>query len=152
MIHIESKNKIDSVVIKETLYIGAWVLIFSAIMEAVFLAIGKWDYTVLLGSLLGSATAAGNFLLVGLMIQKALAQTEKQAKNTVRLSQGGRLLLQGVILVLAAVLPCFNIWAAAIPLLIPRVAVSIRSIQEAKKNPSPDRPAIGWEDEDDEDD
>ena len=80
---------------------------------------------------------------------KAVTQAEKQAKNTVRFSQGGRLLMQGAVLVLAAVLPhVFNIWAAAIPLLIPRIAVSFRQLKLAKENPSPDRPAIGYDDED----
>ncbi|MBQ4332191.1 MAG: ATP synthase subunit I [Clostridia bacterium] len=144
------KNRIDPTVRRETGHVALWVAVSILPVQAVFLLLRQWDYAVLLGSLLGGATAIFNFLLVGLMIQKALAQTEKQAKNTVRLSQGGRLLLQGMILVLAAVLPCFNIWAAAIPLLVPRVAVSVRAKLEAKRNPSPDRPAIGWEDEEDE--
>ena len=79
-------------------------------------------------------------------------ETEKQAKNTVKLSQGLRLMLQGLILVLAAAIPAaFNIWAAAIPLLIPRIAISLREWLKAKRNPSPDRPAIGWDDEEDDD-
>ena len=101
-------------------------------------------------SLLGSATAVGNFLLMCRMVQKAVTQTEKQAKNTVQLSQGLRLMMQGLILVLAAVLSTvFNIWATAIPLLIPRIAITLRELRNAKRNPAPDRPAIGWEDDED---
>ena len=95
-----------------------------------------------------SITAVGNFLLMCLMVQKAVTQTEKQAKNTVKLSQSLRLMMQGLMLVLAAVIPVLNIWAAAIPLLIPRIAISVRELRNAKRNPSPDRPAIGWDDED----
>ena len=145
------KNKIDPTVRRETGYVAIWLAVAILPVQTVFLLLRRWDYSVLLGSVLGSLTAAGNFLLVGLMVQKAVTQTEKQAKNTVRLSQGGRLLLQGVILVLAAVLPCFNIWATAIPLLVPRIAVSVRAKQQAA-NPSPDRPAIEWEDGEDDDD
>jgi hypothetical protein len=76
----------------------------------------------------------------------------KHSSNTVKLSQGLRLMMQGLILVLAASLPWFNIWAAALPLLIPRIAISLRELRNAKRNPSPDRPAIGWDDEDEEDD
>ena len=61
-------------------------------------------------------------------------------------------MMQGLILVLAAVLPFFNIWTAAIPLLIPRMAITVREWLGAKRNPSPDRPAIGWGDEDEEED
>ena len=146
-------TKVDPTVRKETLRVALWVGVLMLPVQAVFLLLQRWDYTVLLGNLLGSATAVFNFFLMGRMIQRALTQTEKQAKNSVRLSQGGRLLMQGAVLVLAAVLPrVFNIWAAAIPLLLPRLIVSVHAKREAKRNPSPDRPAIGWEDEDDDED
>ncbi len=47
--------KIDAIVRRETIYIAVWVGILSLLMEAVFLIIGKWDYTVLLGNLLSGA-------------------------------------------------------------------------------------------------
>ena len=139
-----------SVVKKETAYVAAWVLAGTMLTQGVCLVAGWWSLPVLLGSLLGGATAVGNFLLMCRMVQKAVTQTQKQAKNTVKLSQGLRLMMQGLILVLAAALPVFNIWTTAIPLLIPRVAVSLREWLGAKRNPSPDRPAIGWDDEDEE--
>ena len=142
--------KIDAVIKKETAYVALWVLAACMMTQWVCLVACWWSVPVLLGSLLGGATAVGNFLLMCRMVQKAVTQTEKQAKNTVKLSQSLRLMLQGLILVLAAVIPVFNIWTAAIPLLIPRIAVSLREWRRAKQNPSPDRPAIGWdEDEDD---
>lgn len=143
-------NRIDPTVRRETRYVAAWLAGAILPVQAVFLLLRQWDCSVLLGSLLGSVTAAVNFLLVGLMVQKAVTQTEKQAKNTVRLSQGSRLLMQGVILALAAILPWFHLWSTAIPLLVPRIAVSVRAKQQAAANPSTNRPAIGWEDEDDE--
>ena len=121
-----------------------------------------WDFNswgffnltaILLGSLLGGVTAVGNFLLMCRMVQKAVEQDKKQAANTVKLSQSLRLIMQGLMLVLAAVLPSvFNIWTAAIPLLIPTIAIRIRELRRAKQNPSPDRPAIGWDDDEEEDD
>ena len=144
--------KLDPVVKKETSYVAIWVAAGCLLIQGVFLVASWWNWTVLWGGLLGGATAVGNFLLMCLMVQKAVTQTEKQAKNTVKLSQGLRLMMQGLILVLAAVIPAvFNIWAAAIPLLIPRIAISLREWLRAKRNPSPDRPAIGWDDEDDDD-
>lgn len=138
--------KMDPVIKKETTYVGLWVLAACLLMQGVCLLLGWWSLSVLLGSLLGGVTAVGNFLLMCLMVQKAVTQDEKQAKNTVKLSQSLRLMMQGLMLVLAAVIPVFNIWAAAIPLLIPRIAISVRELRNAKKNPSPDRPAIGWDD------
>ena len=143
--------KMDPVVKKETEYVAIWVLAGCMLIQGVCLVADWWSLSVLLGAVLGGLTAIGNFLLMCRMVQKAVLQDPKQAKNTVKLSQGLRLMMQGLILVLAASLPWFNIWTAALPLLIPRIAISIRELQGAKRNPSPDRPAIGWDDEDDED-
>ncbi len=137
--------KIDATVRREAGAVAVWVAATSLLVQGVFLLLRLWDYTVLLGSFLGCVTAVGNFLLLGLMIQKALAQEEKQARNTVRLSQGGRLLMQGVILALAAALPWFNIWSTVIPLLVPRLAVSVRA--RRIKNGEPREGTPVWEDE-----
>ena len=145
--------KTDPVIQKEVNYVALWVLAACMLTQGVCLVAGWWSLPVMLGSLLGGVTAVGNFLLMCLMVQKAVTQTEKQAKNTVKLSQSLRLMMQGLMLVLAAVLPSvFNIWTAAIPLLIPTIAIRIRELRRAKANPSPDRPAIGWEDDEEEDD
>ena len=145
--------KLDPVVRKETGFVALWVAVAILPVQVAFWLLGAWEYAVALGSVLGSVTAIGNFLLMCQMIQRAVVQTEKQAKNTVKLSQSLRLMLQGLMLVLAACLPrVFNIWAVAIPLLIPRLVISARELVRAKKNPAPDRPAIGWEDEEDDED
>lgn len=144
--------KIDPVIKKDSSYVALWVLAGCMLTQGVCLMVGWWSLPVLFGSLLGGVTAVGNFILMCQMVKKAVGQTPKQAENTVKLSQGLRLMLQGLILVLAAVVPVFNIWTAAIPLLIPRIAVTAREWQNAKRNPSPDRPAIGWDDEEDEED
>ena len=145
-------KRMDPIVKKETEYVAIWVMAGCILMLGVCLVLHLWSIPVLLGSVLGGATAIGNFLLMCRMVTKAVSQDEKKAKNTVKLSQGLRLIMQGAILVLAASLPTvFNIWTAAIPLLIPRIAVSVKEFVNAKRNPSPDRPAIGWDDEDEDD-
>lgn len=144
-------KQLDPVVKKETTYVSLWVLAGCMLTQGVCLVVGWWSLPVLLGSLLGGVTAVVNFLLMCLMVQKAVLQTKKQAENTVKLSQGLRLMMQGLILVVAAVVPVFNIWSAAVPLLVPRIGISLREWRKAKLNPSPDRPAIGWDDDEDED-
>ena len=69
--------KIDATVKKETKYIALWVLLLSALMQSVFIVIGKWDHTVLLGNLLSGAAVILNFFLIGITVQKAL---EKEFK------------------------------------------------------------------------
>lgn len=120
-------KKIDSAVKKETLYILIWVLILSAVMQAVFLIIGKWDYTVLLGNLLSAVAAVGNFFLMGLSVQSAVSKGENDAKNTMKASQSLRTLGLFVIVAIGVVAPCFNTWTSIIPILFPRIAMIFRT-------------------------
>ncbi len=141
-------NKIDPVVRRETRFVALSVLAASLLIQGVCLLAGWWSLSVLLGNVLGAVTAVGNFLLMGLMIQKAVTQDKKAATNTVRLSQGLRLLMQGVILVLGALF--LNIWTTAIPLLVPRAAITLR--QWVIKTPATAAEAADDGDEDDDDD
>ena len=125
-----SLMKIDKTVIKETKYIASFVIILSVLMQAVFLMISKWDYTVLIGNLWGIIIAVGNFFVMGLFVQKAVTQDEKEARQTVRASQSLRM---AAIFVLAAVgLIIFKQTstrvAIVLPLIFPRIAIMLRPI------------------------
>lgn len=145
-------KKIDPAVLRETTFVAVSVLVFSILLQGLFLLLGQWNYTVLLGSLLGAFTATLNFFLMALSVQNALERDKTKAAQYLRFSQSGRMLMQGAALVLAGVLPCFNLWAAIAPLLVPTVAVRIRQWRLAKRNPAPDRAAIGWDDDEEEED
>ena len=121
-------KKIDKTVLKETLYVAVVTFLLSLLMQSVFLIIGKWDYTVLLGNLLGYSVAVGNFFLMGLTVQSALGKSEKEAKNTVRISQGLRFLLLIVVAAIGCIAPVFNIISVVIPYLFPRIAVAMRPL------------------------
>lgn len=130
-IFLKGKNymkKIDPVIIKETVYISVFSLILSLLMQSVFLIIGKWDYTVLLGNLLGYVAAVGNFFLMGLTVQSSLKMEEKDAKMKIRLSQGLRFLGLIVIAIVGWLVPVFNIIAVVIPYLFPRIGVAVRPL------------------------
>lgn len=121
-------KKPDITVRRETGYISIFVFFLSAIMELIFLIIGKWDYTVVLGNLLCGVAAVGNFFLMGMTVQSAVEKEEKDARNLMKLSQSLRLFMLLAVLALAALLPCFNIWAAIPPLFFPRIAVAFRPL------------------------
>lgn len=123
-------RKIDSTVIKETKYIILWVLILSVLMQAVFLVIGKWNYTVLLGNLLGASAAVLNFFLMGITVQKALGLEEKEAKTLMKTSQIYRNLMVLVIVVLGVIF--FDIWASVIPVFFSRIAIMFRPMFDKK--------------------
>jgi len=118
-------KKIDETVLKETKFIAFSTLILSALMQAVFLIIGKWDITVLFGNLLGGGFAVLNFFLMGLTVQKAVMLDEKEAKNSIKISQTYRTLLMIVVAALGVALSCFNTWAVIIPLFFPRIAIAV---------------------------
>ena len=125
--------KINATVKKETKYVALWVLILSALMEAVFLVLGKWDFTVLLGNLLGGGGAILNFLLMGLTVQKAVEKDEKDARSLLKLSQSYRLLLLAGIVILGILLPIFHTWAVIPCLVFPRISFLIRPVLDEKK-------------------
>ena len=128
MINIETNEKTDNVVRTETTYIAVWTLIFSMIMQAVFLVLNKWDYTVLLGNLLGGAANLLNFFLMALTIAKSVDKEEKEARQTVKLSYSLRMLMLFVAALLGIVLPCFNTVASIIPFFFTRVAIMFRQL------------------------
>lgn len=125
-------QKIDKVVLKETKYIALWMLILSAILQSVFLVIGKWDYTVLLGNLLSGGASVLNFFFMGLSVQKAVQMEGKDAKQHMKASSAGRTCALFVIAILGVVLPIFSIWTVLIPLLFPRVAIALRPLWDKK--------------------
>lgn len=121
-------GKIDETVRKETIYVAAWEGILTLAMLAVFLILKAFNVSVLVSALLGAATAVLNFLLMGLTIQGAMGLDEKDAKTRLRGSQNLRLLMQAVVAVLGAALPCLDLWAVLIPLFFPRIAIMLRPL------------------------
>lgn len=122
--------KIDETVMRETRYIAGITIILSVIMEAVFLIIGKWDYTVLLGNIFGGAVAIVNFLLMGITIQKAILKDEKEAATLMKLSQTLRNMMLLITCVIAIAIPFMNGVAAVIPLFFPRIAISLIPLRD----------------------
>ena len=98
------------------------------IAESVFLIIGKWDYTVLLGNLLSGALVILNFFLMGITVQKAVNKEEKEAKTAMKVSQLYRNLMIIVVTVIGVALKCFNTWIVLIVLFFPRIAVAFRAL------------------------
>ena len=126
------QQKIDPIVRKETAYIAMWTLIFSLVMQAVFLIIDRWDYTVLLGNLLGGCATIANFLMLGITVQRAVTKDEKEAGLAMKLSNTLRTFFLFVVALLGVLLPCFNTWTVLIPLFFTRLAVMIRPLWDKK--------------------
>lgn len=126
-------TKIDATVLRETKFIATVTVILSMLLQAVFLIASFWSIGVILGNLLGAAAAVGNFFLMGLFVQKAVAQDEKDSKATVKASQSIRTLMLFAVAVVGALVPCFNVFAVIIPLFFPRIAIAFRPFLDKKK-------------------
>lgn len=125
---------IDKTVQRETGYIAVSVLLLSVLLQAVFLVIGRWDYTVLLGNLLGGGAAVLNFFLMGLTVQEATTREEKNARSLMKLSQSLRTVALFAVAALGVLLNCFNTVTALVPLFFPRIAVAFRPLIGKKKS------------------
>lgn len=125
--------KADKTILRETTYIAVLTAVFSILMQAVFIALDKWNYTVILGNVLGAVIMILNFFFMGISVQKAVAVDEKEAKKIMKLSQSLRTLLIFVAVVIGVVLPFFSTLATIIPLFFPRIAVALRPLWKENK-------------------
>ena len=63
------ENKIPA---REALLFLLFEAVLAALTVAVFILIGKFDYTVLLGAILGVAVTVGNFVFLSVSINRAI--------------------------------------------------------------------------------
>ena len=125
-------KKLDRTVAAETLYIAAFTVVFSVLMQSVYLIIGRWDMTVLFGNILGAAASVANFLLMGITVQCALDKEEKDAKTLMKFSQSGRLFMLFAVALVGHLVPVFSLVAVVIPFVFPRIAVMMRPMFNKK--------------------
>ncbi len=153
--------KVQPAVKAETRKMALGVGVLTVLMIAVFLIARQFDYTVLLGALLGMGAAVGNFFLMALTVQKAtdsmpalpgrdeaeeeekeaedetkeqpLSEEAARAGKRMQLSFLLRLLMMGAVAVLAVKSPVFHPWAALLPMLFPRIVIALRSLFENRQ-------------------
>ena len=130
--------KMEPAVRRQCVYILAVTVILSALMQAVFLVSGFWDYTVLLGNLWGLAVANLNFYLLAVAVTRAVEREEKEARQLLQASHSKRLFLQFLLALIGALIPVFHILAVVIPLLFPRVALALLPFVQRKRGTDPD--------------
>ena len=104
---------------------GAFDLILLAALFVLSLeGLLTFNYTVFLGILIGSCVAILNFTIMCLTIQKATGiDDQKQMKAFIQGSYNGRLMLQAGWVVVAILVPHFQVVASAAPLLFPNLTI-----------------------------
>lgn len=124
---------------REISYITAWIVILSAVMQGVFLilhffGVVKWDYTAVLGNLLGSVFSVLNFVILGFTVESSVNKEEKQAQASIRISRMLRNLMIGAVIIIGIYVPIFNVWAVALPFFFPKIGIILRSKFLEKQN------------------
>ena len=124
----------DPAVKKETGYIAAWVVLLSLIMEAVFLVLRKWDFSVLLGNLGGAAAAIGSSYLLARTVSRAV-EKGKPEEAAARVKATATVRLLGCLAVCVILIAVFktNLFATVIPLLFPRIGIAFRPMIDRKR-------------------
>jgi len=110
----------------------------------------KFDYTVVLGSLVGAAVAIGNFAGICIVCQKVIdEQDEKRRKAALQASYNVRMLIQAVWIIVAIAAPVFQPFAGVLPLLFPRITIYYLQITGKYKPLAPAKTSVDVSVEDD---
>ena len=127
--------KIDRVVLRETRFVAVGTVFCAALLQLAFLAIGAWDLSVLLGTLLSASAGVLNFLLLGVTVQRALTVGDaERAKAMLRLSQRLRMLALLAVLAVGVALSVFSSVAVVVSVFFPRMTLIVRQAVLAKRS------------------
>ena len=121
--------KLEPSIRTELRFVAGGLLIGDALICAVFALLHKFDYTVPLGAVWGSAFAFLNVYLLALRVQKVADSEDadkKIAQNRLRSSYFGRMMLMVFAIVVGVIVPWFHYISALIPFLIPQPVMMLR--------------------------
>lgn len=105
-------------------------IILTVIENIGFLIFGRWDYTVLLGSLLGLGITTAFFYSICVSVPKALSYEDPDlAQKSIKASRTYRTIMMAIGLLIAIKFPLFNAFAAMIPLLFTRISIMVINFQ-----------------------
>ena len=150
---MNNKNKLSLYI--DTVWLGIGEAIVAALISVVFLLIGKFNYSVVTGAVLGGAVTVINFLILSVGINRAInkfveergdgemdeEEADKYAKehgmtvqNAMMKSYMLRMFLMIGALVLAGITGWFDIIATVIPLLMYRPILYVTEFIKTKLN------------------
>lgn len=121
--------KLNKAIRRELAFVAAGLAAGDVLICAAFALLHKFDYTVPLGAVWGSAFALLNVYLLGLRVQRVAdsEDTDKKiAQNRLRSSYFGRMMLMVFAIVVGVIVPFFNYISTLIPFLIPQPVMMLR--------------------------
>lgn len=146
--------KFDPEVKKEIKFMALGCALCSAVVMLVFVIIGKFDLSVLFGSLVGYVLAVGNFILMSYGVVKALETgDEASAKLKMRSSYIWRTIVMLAVMALAIAFEAVHWVPVVVSVFYPRIIITARGIINnirARKNPPPDYEPLSDDEDNDE--
>ena len=105
-------------------------ILLTVIENIGFAVFGYWDYTVLLGSLLGLLITTVFFYSICVSVPKALQYGDADlAQKSIKASRSLRTIVMAVGVIIAIKLPWFDMYAAMIPLLFTRISIALLNLK-----------------------
>ena len=109
-------------VLRQTLLIAIGQIVGVGVMLGIFALLGRFDYTVVLGGLIGALVALLNFFFMAVSLSlaadRAVQQDAKGGKSLVKSSYAIRTIVMFVVLILCAKSGHCNVISLAVPLLL----------------------------------
>lgn len=117
------------IAIRETLYILIGVVVLTAIMFGVYALLGRFQWSVLWGGIVGAFLSVGNFFFMAVSATLAADKAEKQdisgGTNVMRASYPIRLLVVGAALLICGFSGYFDVIALVLPLAFVRPVITL---------------------------
>ncbi len=110
-------------------YFAAVNGVFFAVILVLFFAM-SFDYTLIIGGIYGNIFCVLNFWLLGVTAQSAVRKSPKKAQTYMNSMYCIRYLGLFLVMTAAAILPFINLLTALIPLLFPKLVITIRAFRE----------------------
>lgn len=110
-------------VYREAAKVSGIIFAFGLIELIVFSLVMSFRRDVLIGVLYGCTFAALNFFYLAFCVSQSVKRTEGAAKAFMGATYTTRIILCGIMIVVAAKVDAINLWAAIIPLFFQRFAV-----------------------------
>ena len=104
-------------------------VVFFAVLIVLFFAF-HFDYSILIGGIYGNLICVLNFFILGKTAQIAIQKGAKAAQTYMNAMYCIRYIGLFLAMTIAALVPFINLFAAIIPLLFPKITITIRAFKE----------------------
>ena len=112
-------------VYKDALRVCLMILLFGIVEFIIFSVFLSFRVDILIGVVYGCAFVCANFFYLAYSVKKSIDKTPSGAKAHMAISYNVRLVLTAVMIIFAASSQSIHFWAAIIPILFQRPAISI---------------------------